>query len=1138
VRRWAADALRINQSPAAVEPLLAALRDADAGVRNAAAATLPYYNDPRIADALLPLLTDADMRAVVWRILRSISDPRIITPLIAALRDPEPDTRVTAASGLANWGMKAAEEDWFFGLQDEQATEEAKAESALQLIRRIAERVKARPENPLQITEPNDLTALLDALDDENAQIRYNLVKALGQIDTPPVTAALMERLGDADYTVRCQAAGILRAKGLVKDPAALRNGLADGKPAARVAAVMSLNTRANPATAETAIEMLRDRSPAVFRACLFTLEGVRDQRIADAVAERFIHAPLAERQQLINIAGNDFDDSGPDVRLLDPLMELLATDRWAVVWRLLLFGKAGRARLHAALNSTIPDVRRHAIQVIADWQDRSAIDKLIDLLRDPDLSVRGEAVNALGRLGDRRAADALVLLQQDQDDNISRSAAISLARLGDDRGLALLLDTIAGDNRQLCRSAIDNLGRLRDPRAVEPLLELLPKADNDLQPIIARTLGEIGDERAVAPLIELLNGKIAPEAAAEALGKLGDRRAVEPLCALLAEPFTRDQAARALGKLGDIRAVVPLALAYRESRERPETDRRRAEDAELSRSQLAAAICRIGAPAVDILLGMLESTEAEQREAAACALAAIPEARAAPALIHLLADERTSIRRYAAQALGATRDARALSPLLAELADPDAQVRACAAQALGRLGDNRAVEELAEMLADADCRTRAAFALAELGDARAAPYLTQLLLLRPEYGECLTILRALGKVKQICDTRQLIAELYAGPDPLLRPELSETIRLLGDERAVEPLIELLTARDTPEQIRRSAIDGLADLKAKEAGGALLKALDGDELSLRAAALSGLGVIGAPLEAIVPHLASTSFDVRWAAVFALGRCEDARAMDLLLKAAQTMRDRASHMQAIYSLGERKDARAVDPLLRMYRESDGAPREAIAAALGLLGDPRGGEAILAEMGEVDPRSWGENTIRALGRLKEHRAAEAIAEMVKEEPGRSSTAIIALGEIGGPRAVEALLLVLGRNDDGARAMWPCAIKALGQLKEPRAVEALIALLPSLSTVEQVTLNYWNGSLRALAACALGEIGDARAVEPLMALLEQGSMFDRQTIAEALGKLGDRRAVPALKAVLDQLSPEARATAGEAVEAIVNP
>jgi len=1141
VRRWAAEALQINQSPEAVEPLLAALRDADAGVRNAAAATLPYYNDPRIADALLPLLTDAGMRAVVLRILRSSGDPRIITPLIADLRNPEPDTRVNAAFGLANWGMKASDGEWFFGLQDKQATEEAKAESALELIRSIAERVKAKPVNPLKITEPNDLAALLDALDDENEQVRFNLVKALGQIDNPPVTAALMKMLGDAGDIVRCQAAGILRAKGLVIDPEVLRDGLADEKPAARVAAVMSLNTRANPATAETAIKMLRDTSPAVFRACLYTLDGIRDQRIADAVTERFIRTPLAERRQLINIAGRAFNDSGPDARLLDPLMELLSTDRWAVMEHLLLFGKAGRARLHAALNSTVPDVRRHAIQVTADWQDRSAVDKLIDLLRDPDLSVRREAVNALGSLGDQRAADALVLLQQDADDNISRAAAISLARRGDDRRLALVLDTITGDDRTLCTSAVSSLGSLRDPRAVEPLLELLPKADKDLQTVIVRTLGEIGDARAAKPLIELLNGRIAQEATAEALGKLGDRQAVEPLCALLIlpTPFTRDIAARALGKLGDPRAVVPLALAYLESRERPETDSLRAQNAELSSSHLVAAICRIGTSAVDILLDMLESPEVKQRGAAACVLAAIPEARAAPALIHLLADERASVRRSAAQALGAARDARALSPLLAALADPDAPVRAGAAEALGRLGDNRAGDALAAMLADPDedCRTRAAFALAELGDARAAPYLTQLLLLRPEYAECITILRSLGKVKEACDTPQLITEYYAGPDPLMRPELSEIIRLLGDERAVEPLIELLTAQDTPAQIRRAAIDGLAVLKAKEAGGALLKALDGDDLSLRAAALSGLAVIGAPLGAIVPHLASTSLDVRRAAVFALGRCEDPRAMDLLLTAAKTMRDQASHMQAIYSLGDRKDILAVEPLLHMYRESDGMLREAIAAALGLLGDLRGGEAIVAEMREVDPRGWGGNTFRALGRLKEHRAAEAIAEMVKEEPGHSSAAIVALGEIDGPRAAEALLRVLACDDDGAREMLPYAIKALEQLKEPRAVPPLIALLPNLSTTKQTSLDPWQGSLRALAAHALGEIGDTRAVEPLLALLKQGSMFDRHTAAEALGKLGDRRAVPALTAVLDQLSPDARAAATAALEALEN-
>jgi HEAT repeat protein len=115
--------------------------------------------------------------------------------------------------------------------------------------------------------------------------------------------------------------------------------------------------------------------------------------------------------------------------------------------------------------------------------------------------------------------------------------------------------------------------------------------------------------------------------------------------------------------------------------------------------------------------------------------------------------------------------------------------------------------------------------------------------------------------------------------------------------------------------------------------------------------------------------------------------------------------------------------------------------------------------------------------------------------------------ALGQIGGARAVEALIKALGDNDLGVR--WDAA-DALGEIGDVRAVEPLIETLRDEDT-----------HVRASAAVALGEIGDARAVEPLIKALgdEDAEWYVRRNAAIALGEIGDARAVePLIKALGD--------------------
>jgi HEAT repeat protein len=145
--------------------------------------------------------------------------------------------------------------------------------------------------------------------------------------------------------------------------------------------------------------------------------------------------------------------------------------------------------------------------------------------------------------------------------------------------------------------------------------------------------LGELGDQRAVEPLIDALKDEKADvrREASGALARIGEP-ALMPLVAELEDEDgrAREAAARALGLLGDVRSIGPLIAACKD---------------EIAHVEAAAALARLGAPAVEPLIAALEG-----------------------------GDPLT--RRSATIALGLGRDRRAIEPLTAALKDDDKQVR------------------------------------------------------------------------------------------------------------------------------------------------------------------------------------------------------------------------------------------------------------------------------------------------------------------------------------------------------------------------------------------------------------------------------------------------------------------------------
>ncbi len=535
------------------------------------------------------------------------------------------------------------------------------------------------------------------------------------------------------------------------------------------------------------------------------------------------------------------------------------------------------RAEAEISINRKLkePDLeaRHRAAEALRTLVEERAVGALVTCLKDEWWEVRRAAAVLLGHVGYRRAVDPLVACLKDEDRDVRISAAWASERLGykpateEARSAFLaakrereqlarkaaaaveqLIACLKDEDSDVRYKAMDALGKLGDARAVEPLIACLKEDPYGYR--AAHALGVLGDRRAVKPLIACLLEDVNSEMAAQALGMLSDARAVEPLIGCLKHKYTgeRASAAEALGKLGDARAVEPLIACLLK------------DEVEGVQVSVAHALAMLGdARAVEPLIACLSKDKhGWVRECAVRALGNLGDARAVEPITaclkdgylsaHMAADETLKklgsppdvvgslmargndipeVLLSTVVVLGNLGDARAVEPLITVLtreavkdwpqdwrwlasgSAEDPWVREAVARVLGKLGDTRAVEPLIALLKEEDLKVHlsAARALERLGykPATAEARVTFLLAKR--------------------DWKQLAQEAPEAVDTLIaclkddkqwvRRNAAEALGVLGDERAVEPLLVLQEEANYAD-LQEAASEALGRLRHTE----------------------------------------------------------------------------------------------------------------------------------------------------------------------------------------------------------------------------------------------------------------------------------------------------------------------------------
>ncbi|NOZ84996.1 MAG: hypothetical protein GXP49_01790 [Deltaproteobacteria bacterium] len=493
-----------------------------------------------------------------------------------------------------------------------------------------------------------------------------------------------------------------------------------------------------------------------------------------------------------------------------------------------------------------------------------------------------------------------------------------------------------------------------------------------------------------------------------------------------------------------------------------------------------------------DLLQCLHEEDNAGQRNAAAEALARIGQPAVEP-LIKMLNDDDKDARKFAVDILGEIGDRQGLKGILTALEDEDENVRVAAAEALGRSGWQDAKDALLKALDREDTMLNA------------------------------TVLDALFHIEARVDADMMEPFLK---DPILRRPALLALGGASDEKAFELLIQFLPDRRKgsreaailsldrllsryPEPERQSVIEKLKERASNKVLEGMESAVVTGDRETRTAAARLLGTIGRPESSPALLQAAADESIRREALKALRQIGEGVIPSLLdALPGLSLEEQVLTFEVLATLG---DERTLPAMIDALNEPDDRLKEAAAEAIGALGDARGIEPLTGLLSSDEP-NVSRVAINALISLagmhpEKVRKAAIFAYENASSPAQRKSALDILAEV--PAGGHDEIILSAVHDDNAMVRI-AALKGIKSLHKSRASGKYYNALVAALTDE-------NADVRASASDYLGELDDARAVRPLLSMLHDDNVLARVAAIKALGKIGDPSCSPALREML---------------------
>ncbi len=556
--------------------------------------------------------------------------------------------------------------------------------------------------------------------------------------------------------------------------------------------------------------------------------------------------------------------------------------------------------------------------------------------------------------------------------------------------------------------------------------------------------------------------------AAVERLSRLEPTDGVGPLGDALGDEDwqVRRRATRALAARRDAQLVDAVVTALR--------------DGHRNFSLLSSALQLLTVTGIDVteaLIGLLQDQDADLRLQAALALGSQRAPAAVPALIGALADADPNVRFHAVEALGRLASADAIEPLVAIAESGDFFLAFPAIEALVRISDPSIAPRLVPLLQDPMLAGPVAEALAQIGDEE---------VVRPLVA---ALVRPGAPVVPIVDA---LAQIHRRAQETVRDggSVADTVARVLTPGAAERILDAIP--HTSGAHLRSLVIVVGWLRGPAIQRALAQLLGAS--AVHHEAIEALVRFGAPaVDLLVEQLGREEGDTRRAAVVALGRIGDRRAVPALvgLLGPGTRDLWVAVAGALARIG---DGGAFEPLLGLLGDPDAAIRQAAIGALNSIGHPQMSRRIRVLLDSPHPR-------------------------VRE------SAVRIAGYFGYPECVEQLLR---RTEDEDEAVRAAAVEHLPYVESGVAFEALRRAVAADTP-----------RVRAAATHALGHLDVADASALLRDALRDADSWVRYFSAISLGRQRDARALDALASlVTSDPAHHVRVAAVDAIGAIGGP
>lgn len=202
-------------------------------------------------------------------------------------------------------------------------------------------------------------------------------------------------------------------------------------------------------------------------------------------------------------------------------------------------------------------------IDDIGRWKSKGKVEKLIRALEDPKAEIRLAAAEALGELKAESAVDPLASLFDDPDATVIPSAVKALLAIGNDPAASHLILALKLSSEEARLIAATGLGTLKSVKAIDDLALALDDDNENVTLAAAVSLGQIGEEKSSAALVAKLK---APSTqlrmtCVQSLANTGGEIAAEGLIEAMADSDSGigQAAIESLVALGDI--STPFAL-------------------------------------------------------------------------------------------------------------------------------------------------------------------------------------------------------------------------------------------------------------------------------------------------------------------------------------------------------------------------------------------------------------------------------------------------------------------------------------------------------------------------------------------------------------------------------------------------